>query len=115
MQPVGPDDEGVGALISRAVAEGRDYASAEIGYWRALLADRFADVRGTVILGVAALLVINAAVIALILGLLLVLSPLIGPGGATAIVVIVALAVAGLLGWMAMKRLQRVTRSRDVP
>lgn len=108
-------DEGVGTLIARAVADGRAYANAEIGYWRALAADRVADVRSLAIFGVAALLVVNAAVIALILGLLLVLTPLVGPGLATLIVVLAFLALAGLLGWLALKHLRRVTRPRNAP
>ena len=108
-------DEGVGALVSRAIAEGRDYAQAEIGYWQALAADRLADVRSLATFGIAALLVLNAAVIALVLGMLLILTPLVGPGLATLIVVIAFLGIAGVLGWIALKHLRRVTRPRRAP
>ena len=108
-------DEGVGALVTRLAADGRAYAQAEIGYWQALAADRLADAKNLAVLGVGALLLVNAAVIALIVGLLLSLQTLVGPGLATLIVVLLTLAVAGLLGWLALKRLGRVTRSRQVP
>lgn len=109
------DEEGVGALIARAVADGRAYADAEIAYWRALALDRLADVRGLAIYGVVALLLVNAAAIALIVGLILTLSPLVGPGLATLIVVLVAAAAAGYCGWAGLKRFKHATRPRNQP
>lgn len=108
-------DEGVGALIARAMADGRAYADAEIGYWRALALDRLADARRLAIFGVAALLLVNAAAIALIVGLVLTLEPLVGPGLATLIVVLLTAIAAGLFAWAALKRIKRVTRPRDQP
>lgn len=108
-------DEGVGALIARTIADGRAYASAEIEYWRLLAQARLVDVRGLAGFAIAALLLVNAAAIALIVGMLLSLAPLVGPGLATLIVVMVALAVAGLLGWLALKRFRRATRPRNEP
>ena len=108
-------DEGIGSLISRLIADGRAYADAELIYWRALLADRLGELRGLAIFAVVALLLLNAAAIGLIVGLLLILSPLVGPGLATLIVVLGALLVAGLLGWMAFARFRRAVRPRSEP
>jgi hypothetical protein len=60
-------------------------------------------------------LLVNAAAIALIVGLLLALMPHVGPLLATLIVVLVALAFAGLLGWLAARHATRVTRPRGEP
>lgn len=109
------EDEGVGTLISRAIADGRDYANAELAYWRTLATDRLADAKSAAVLGVGALLLVNAAAIALIVGCILMLAPLVGPGLATLIVVLVAAAAAGLLGWAALKHVQRLTRPRGEP
>ncbi len=107
------DDDGIGALAARAIADGRAYADAEIAYWRALALDRLGDAKVVAILGIAGFLLIQAAAIALIVGLLLVLAPRIGPGPATVIVVLISAGMAALLGWAAVKRLRRVTRPRD--
>ncbi len=109
------EDEGVGALISRAIADGRDYADAELAYWRTLAVDRLADAKSAAMLGIGALLLVNAAAIALIVGCVMMLAPLVGPGLATLIVVLVAAAAAGLLGWLAVKHVRRLTRPRGEP
>ncbi|ODP38512.1 phage holin family protein [Sphingomonas turrisvirgatae] len=108
-------DESIGALVTRLIADGRGYAAAEAGYWRALVVDRLADVKSLTILGCTALLLVNAAVIALIVGALLSLATLVGPGLATLLVVLVTLAIAGLLGWLALRHWRRVTRPRQEP
>lgn len=115
MDPRDDQDEGVGTVIARAIADGRAYAQAEIDYWRVFVADRVADAKGLAIFALLALLLVNGAAIALIVGLLLVLTPLVGPALATLIVVTSALLLAGVLGWMAYKRLQHAMRPRSVP
>lgn len=115
MKDRGQDEESFGALLGRAVADGRAYASAELTYWRAVMADRIGDVRSVAILAIAGLMVLNAAAIALIVGLILTLTPLVGPGFATLIVVLVALVVAGLLAMAALRQLKRVTRPIGEP
>ena len=64
---------------------------------------------------ICALLLVNAAAIGLIVGLVMTLMPLVGPGLATLIVVVVALAIAGLFGWLALKHFQHATRPRNLP
>jgi hypothetical protein len=44
----------------------------------------------------------------LLVGLILSLMPLIGPALATLIVIVVALALAGLLGWLAYRQMARL-------
>lgn len=109
------EDDGIGALAARAIADGRAYAEAEIAYWRALALDRLGDAKLAAIFGFSALLLVQAAAIGLIVGLLLVLTPLVGPGLATLIVVLAGLGAAAVFGWAAYQRVRRVTRSRNEP
>lgn len=109
------EDSGVGALIARAIGDGRAYADAEIAYWKALALDRLADARSAAIFMIVVLLLAQAAAIALIVGLVMILTPRVGPGLATLIVVLVAGIVAALLGRIAYNRFRRATRPRSEP
>jgi hypothetical protein len=109
------EEEGIGTLIARAVGDGRAYAEAEIAYWRALALDRLADARAAAVFGVAVLLLAQAAAIALIVGFVMILTPYIGPGLATLVVVLVAAGAAALLARAAIRRFRRATRPKDAP
>lgn len=97
------DEESIGDLLSRLVEDGKQFARAELGYYRALAADKLDQARAGLILAGAAVLLLLAAAIALVVGLVLTLATLVGPGWATLIAVAVTLAVAGLLGWLAVR------------
>jgi hypothetical protein len=109
------EEEGIGTLIARAAADGRAYADAEIAYWRALMLDRLVDARAAAVLGIAVLLLAQAAAIALIVGLVMILTPYVGPGLATLIVVLVAASAAALFARAALRRFRRATRPKDTP
>lgn len=109
------EEEGIGTLIARAVGDGRAYAEAEFAYWRALALDRLADARAAAIFGVAVLLLAQAAAIALIVGFVMILTPYVGPGLATLIVVLVAAGAAALFARAALRRFRRATRPKDAP
>ncbi|MCP3731775.1 phage holin family protein [Sphingomonas sp. MG17] len=109
------DDNGIGALVARAIADGRAYADAEIAYWRALVLDRVADARAVAMLGIVVFLLAQAAAIALIVGFVMILTPHVGPALATLIVVLVAAGAAALFARVAIKRFRRVTRPRSEP
>jgi hypothetical protein len=99
--------EGVGALFGRLVDDGKAFARAEIGYYRTLAAIKAGQAKGGLILIVAAVLIASACVTALLVGLILSLATLVGPGLATLIVIVGALVLAGLLGWLGVRSLQR--------
>lgn len=109
------EDDSVTALIARAVGDGRAYANAEIGYWKTLALDRLGDARTAAILAIVAFLLVQGAAIALIVGLVMALTPYVGPGIATLIVVLAAGILAGLSGYMAYLRFRRATRPRNDP
>lgn len=101
-------EEGVGELIGRLVEDGKGFARAEIEYYRTLAASKVGEARAGLILGITALVIAFCSVTALLVGLILSLTPLVGPGLATLIVIVVALALAGLLGWLAYRHIARL-------
>jgi hypothetical protein len=104
-----PDkQESVGALLSRLVEDGKSFARAEIGYYRTLAIAKLGEATGGLVLGMVALVLLLSAVTALLVGLILTLATLVGPGFATLIVILATLLVAGLLGWLAYRHMLRV-------
>lgn len=101
----GPED-GLSTLVSRLVDDARAYASAEAAVLRETAAARGQAARNGVIMVVLSLALTSAAIIALIVGLLMTVSGHVGPLLATAIVVGVTLIVAGLLGWVGVRRVK---------
>lgn len=101
-------EESIGELIGRLVEDGKGFARAEIDYYRTLAATKAGEARAGMILGIAALVIALCSVTALLVGLILSLMPLVGPGFATLIVILVALALAGLLGWLAYRHMARL-------
>lgn len=98
-------DVPIGQLFSQLVDDGKRYARAEVELYKAKAADKAEPVKWAAIFGGAALTLALSAVTALLVGLILALETLVGPLAATLIVVLATLAVAGLLGWMAYKRI----------
>lgn len=101
------DNADLGVLFSRAVAEAREAASAEIALQKLRLLAKVDLAKLAVLLLVGALVTSSAAVTALVVGALLILQPLVGPAWATVIVVGVLLVATGLMGWVALQRLKR--------
>lgn len=108
MIPPEPQEESVGALFGRLVEDGKGFARAELTYYRILLTGKLGEAGVGIGFGVAALVLGCSAFTALLVGLILSLATLIGPGLATLAVVLVTLAITGLLGWLAYKRVMRV-------
>ena len=85
-----PRDESIGDLLGRLAEDGRAFVKAEIGVYKAIAARRAARARnGLIALAVGAVLMI-ASITALLLGLVLWLTTLIGP-------LLAGLAVAAVL------------------
>jgi uncharacterized membrane protein YiaA len=103
-------DVPIGQLFSQLVDDGKRYARAEVELYKAKAADKAEPVKWAAIFGGAALTLALSAVTALLVGLILALETLVGPLGATLIVVAVTLAIAGLFGWMAYKKITEVRR-----
>ena len=102
------DEESIPVLVGRLVEETRTLASAEVALYKAKLAERVSAYKIAVIFFAAAGVLALAALIALLVGLILSLATLIGPGFATLAVVGVVLVIAGILALVGKSRLKPV-------
>lgn len=105
--PIGPDttDAGVSTLVHRAVDDARELARAEVALVKAKVGERATAFKNAAIFFGAAATLAMSAVTALLVGLILSLATLVGPGGATAIVVIGTLVIAGVLAMIGKGKL----------
>jgi hypothetical protein len=91
-------------LVSRVVDDAKEVARAEVDLVKAQAAAKLAGYRAAAILFALAGLLVVAAVIGLVLGLVLTLAQYWGAGPATTAVTGGFLLLAGLLGWLGMRR-----------
>jgi hypothetical protein len=99
-----PNDESIGEVLSRLKESGQQYARAEFNRQKVRATEIGLEFRNiAVLLGIAAFLVLAAAV-ALLVGVILALTSMIGAWGATALVVGAVLALAFLLVILARNR-----------
>lgn len=103
--PGGAEDERpVSELVHRLVEDGKSYALAEIGLARAIAARKAALLAlPAAVLGIALLLAI-AGTSALAVGIMLAIAPLTGPLAAGLLAFLLFAAIAGGLGWWAIRR-----------
>ncbi len=102
-------DEGLGTVVHRVVEDAKAYAAAEATLWKTVASTRGSQAGIAAGLAVGAVVIALSAVTALLVGAILSLRPVMGPGWATLLVVGVALLVAGLLAKMALTSFKRVT------
>lgn len=93
-------------LVGRLVDDARGVVSAEVELYKAKAGERVSAYRSAAVFFVAAGVLGLAALVALLVGLILTLSTLIGPGYATAAVVIVVLVIAAVLALVGKSRLR---------
>lgn len=98
-------DAPIGQLFTQLVDDGKRYARAEVDFYKEKAADKAEPIKWAAVLGGAALTLAMSAVTALLVGLILSLAPQTGPFGATLIVVLATLALAGLFGYLAYQRI----------
>lgn len=101
------DDQGLGDLVAQLKVDARNYAQAEVDYVKALASVRLAEARTGLTLIVPAVLLAMTALTGLEVGLIFSLEPLVGPLGATAIVVGATLLLAivlALVGWKSLSK-----------
>ena len=103
------DDEGLGELLGRLSGDGKAYVRAEIAYYKALAADKGGKAGIAAAYGAGAAVLALAGLVALLVGLILTLATLVGPGWATLIVVGVTFALAGILALLARSKARLVT------
>ena len=106
-------DHSIAALIARLSDQARQFAQAELRLARAIIVDRVISARAAALCLVLALVLVQAAFIALLIGLILALVPLVGALGATGIVAGGAVVVAGVLAWIALRQIRAATRIEE--
>lgn len=94
-------------LVSRVVDDAKEVARAEVDLVKAQAVAKLAGFRAAAILFATAALLVVAAFIGLVVGLILTLAQYLGAGWATLIVVGVAIGLAALLGWLGSQRWRR--------
>lgn len=101
-------DEGLGTVVGRVVEDAKAYARAEVTLWKTVASTRGSQAGIAIGLAIGAVVIALSAVTALLVGAILSLRPIMGPGWATLLVVIVALVVAGILAKVALSSFKRV-------
>ncbi|WP_341632582.1 phage holin family protein [Sphingomonas agri] len=102
-----PAERPVGELVHELIEEGKAYARAEIGLYKAIAAAKGKALALPVGLFVAALLIGMTALTALAVGVVVALATLIGPLAAGFVGMLIFAAIAGLLGWYGYSRLKQ--------
>ncbi len=103
--PLLTEDEPLPAMVSRLVGETRALAGAEIAVYKARFGITLAAYKTAAMFFAVAGVLALAALIALLVGLIMTLTPLVGPGFATLIVVGVVLVLAVILGLIGKSKL----------
>ncbi len=102
-----PDDERpVGELVHELVEDGKAYAKAEIGLAKRIATAKANALKTPGILFFSALLLLQAAVNVLAVGVFFLLEPAIGALGGGLVAFLVFAAVAGGLAWLGVKKLR---------
>lgn len=100
------DEEGVGTLISRLVDDAKAFVRAEIAVYRAQALKLVADYQTAAILCVVALILANAAIVALLVGIIMSIAQALGPIWATVITIGGTFALCGVLVWVALSMIR---------
>lgn len=107
------DHESIPELFARVLADAEHLARAEIELQKAKVVARIDEARNGVLLLLAAVATASVALTALVVGVLMVLAPLVGPGWATAIVVGTLVLLSVLMGWLAMRHFKLLFGSTE--
>ncbi|MFW2852594.1 phage holin family protein [Sphingomonas sp. TX0543] len=104
-------DDGIATLVNQLAGDAREVASAEIGLVKARVATSVTRFRDAAIMFGGALVFALAALIAILVGVILTLTPYTGPGIATLVVCGVTLLIAATLALIGRGRLKRGIRN----
>lgn len=109
------DPDSIGHLFSRLIDDAERFVRAEINLYRAQGLARIGEAKVALLLGATAFLLAQAALIALLVGLVLVARRTLGPALATLTVVGGALIVAAVMVAVAVAKIKKLTRIKDGP
>lgn len=106
------EDESLASIVSRLATETKSLATAEVAVYKAKFGETASAYKSAAMFFAVAGVLALAALIALLVGAILTVATLVGPGWATAIVVVAVLAVAAILAMIGKSKLQ--TKSEPV-
>ena len=99
-------EESLTSIVGRLAGETKAFATAEVAVYKARFCETATAYKSAAMFFAVAGVLALAALIALLVGAILTLTPLVGPGWATAIVVVVVLVLAGILAMIGKSKLQ---------
>ena len=102
-----PPERPVGELVHELIEQGKAYARAEIGLAKAIAAAKGKALAFPVAILITALFIMMAAINALVIGVVLALSTLIGPLAAGFVGLLIFVAIAGGLAWWGVESARR--------
>ena len=111
-ETLGAGEEGITDLVSQLVEDARGLASAEVAVVKARIGERVSAYRSAIVFFVVAGVLALAALITALVGAVLTLATLFGPGLATLAVVIAVLAIAASLALVGKSRLAPATEKQ---
>ena len=97
----------VGELVHELIEQGKAYARAEVGLYKAIATAKGKAIALPLALFAAAFLIGMTSLTALAVGVVIALATLIGPLAAGFVGMLLFAAIAGLLGWYGYSRLMR--------
>ena len=106
------EDESLSSIVGRLATETKSLATAEVAVYKAKFGETASAYKSAAMFFAVAGVLALAALIALLVGAILTVATLVGPGWATAIVVVAVLAVAAILAMIGKSKLQ--TKSEPV-
>ncbi len=102
------EDLSLGDLVSLLVEDLRHWFDAEFALYRIEATRRSVSFGMAAGMIVAALVLAQAAIIALLVGLIFILAPAVGTGFATLIVVGMSMVIVALLAWLGKRRIEKM-------
>lgn len=102
------DKPGLVEQLHSLYSDGRELIDAEISFQKARAAAAGRQVRAMAALVFVGLVLIGCALIALVVGTMIALIPLIGEWGAMGVTVLATMVLAGLAFWLAVRRISKI-------
>ncbi|WP_277983993.1 phage holin family protein [Sphingomonas faeni] len=106
------EDESLSSIVGRLATETKSLATAEVAVYKAKFGETASAYKSAAMFFAVAGVLALTALIALLVGAILTLATLVGPGWSTVIVVVAVLALAGILALIGKSKLQ--TKSEPV-
>ena len=107
--------ESIGALFSRLIDRAGDFIRAEIAFYKEAVARKLNQAKLSVVLGIVAVMIVQASLTVLLVALGLGVAHWIGLAGGVAVAGLLGLAAAGLCVYLAILRIKSVPGGAELP